>query len=483
MRIRSKMHPPFTAVMASRSLPQFTGIIASLMRGHGYVPLSRAYPPGRTIAMIQRTGCRTIIADGESSKILPGVLGGIASRLTVLIPELEDISAFRAQFPQHIFLGAKDIPAETNYEPRIAAPDAIAYIIFTSGSTGEPKGVTVTHHNILAFIDYAIDRYEVTENDRFPHTFAVTFDGSIIDMFVPWARGACTCCPSQKELLNPAAFINKHQLTLWCSVPSLALFMKRLGSLKKGKFPNLRWSLFGAESVTVDVVDAWHEAAPNSRIDNIYGPTEVACMSLCYEWSPVALRAEAHRDLVPIGYPNPGMKALVCDENLKEVPQGESGELLLSGPQVCPGYLNDPELTKKAFLVPPGKKDIYYRTGDLVIRPRGDGPIVCLGRIDYQIKVLGHRVELGEIEAVIRQETGIHGVVAFGWPIASGGAKGIEVFIEDETFNPSDLRKRLAARLPDFMVPKKFHSIARIPLSENGKYDRRALKKILEAET
>jgi amino acid adenylation domain-containing protein len=475
--------PPFTALLASRSLPQFAGILAILMRGQGYVPLNRGYPPARTVGMLDRTGCRAVVVDAESSKVLPDILQGVASPLAVLIPELDDVSALRSRFPKHTILGAKDITPAPAFEPRIAVPDAIAYIIFTSGSTGAPKGVTVANRNILAYIDFAADRYGIAESDRFSQTFSVTFDGSVIDTFIAWARGACICCPSQKELLNPGAFINRHRLTIWISVPSFALFMKRFGSLKKGNFPSLRWSLFGAEALTVDVVDAWHESAPESKIANIYGPTEVACASTCYEWDFATSRNEVHRDLVPIGYPNTGMKAIVCGPDLAEVVAGETGELLLAGPQVCPGYLDDPDVTKKAFLVPPGKNEIYYRTGDLVIRPRGDGPLVYLGRIDNQIKVLGHRVELGEIEAVIRQETGIHGIVAFGWPLIPGGAQGVEVFIEEKAFDSSDLRKRLAALLPEFMVPKKFHAIARIPLNENGKYNRRALQSLLEAET
>ncbi len=473
--------PPFTALLASRSIEQFAGILAILMRGHGYVPLSRTYPASRTVGMLDRSGCRAIVADEESSHALPDVLAEAAAPLVVLIPEVDDVSALRERFPRHVVLGARDMTPAPSYGPRIAGEDAIAYIIFTSGSTGEPKGVTVAHRNILAFIDYAADRYEVTERDRFSHMFSVTFDGSVLDMFTSWARGACICCPSQKELLNPGAFVNRHELTLWCSVPSLALFMKRFGSLKKGKFPSLRWSMFGAESLTVDIVDAWHEAAGGSRIDNVYGPTEAACVCACYEWNPAASRGDVHRDLVPIGYPNPGMKTLVCNEALEEIAPGETGELLVSGQQVCPGYLGDPDLTRKAFLVPPGRNEIYYRTGDLVVRPRGNGPLVYLGRLDNQIKVLGHRVELGEIEAAIRQETGVHGIVAFGWPPTPGGAEGVEVFVEDASFDAADLRRRLAGVLPDFMVPKKFHAVAKIPLNENGKYDRRALQRILEA--
>jgi acyl-coenzyme A synthetase/AMP-(fatty) acid ligase len=173
---------------------------------------------------------------------------------------------------------------------------------------------------------------------------------------------------------------------------------------------------------------------------------------------------------------------IVCDENLNEVRQGEKGELLMTGPTISLGYLNDPERTEKAYIVPPGRKEIYYRTGDLVQRPREGEPIIYLGRIDFQIQVLGHRVELGEIEAAIRDETGVHGVVALGWPMTPSGAQGIEVFIEGDNIDTVNVKKQISARLPEFMIPKKFHLIKRIPLNDNKKYDRLALQKLLEVE-
>jgi non-ribosomal peptide synthetase component F len=335
--------------------------------------------------------------------------------------------------------------------------------------------------NICCYSEYVAGRGNVTEQDRFSQSSATTFDGSAFDLFTAWLRGACVCSPSQKELLNPGAFIKKHEITVWFSVPSLAVFMKRLGSLKKGNFPSLRWSTFGGEALSQDIVTAWHEAAPNSEIDNGYGPTETTCGSVYYRWDPARSPSEVHMGMVPIGYPNPGMAVLVCDENLREVAPGEKGELLMAGPQISLGYLNDPERTKKAYVVPPGRNEIYYRTGDLVERPRGDGPILYFGRVDFQIKVLGHRVELGEIEAAISEQTGIHGVVAFGWPMTPNGAQGIEVFIETKNLDTADLKKRLSTRLPEFMVPKKFHLIPRIPLNDNGKFDRLALQRMLEA--
>jgi amino acid adenylation domain-containing protein len=475
--------PALTAILALRSRTAFAGIVAALIRGHGYVPLNRSYPPSRTELMLRQTACRAVIVDAESSKTIVDIVGRIDRRLVLLFPDLDDVNALRQSLPQHTVLGSKDLARAPSYSPRIPSSDSIAYIIFTSGSTGTPKGVMVSNGNIVSFIKYMADRYEVNERDRFSNTFAITFDGSVLDMFTSWERGACICCPSQKELLNPGAFINTRSLTLWCSVPSVAVFMRRLGSLKKNSYPSLRWSLFGAEALSADIVTSWSEAAPNSGIENVYGPTEVTCVCACYRWDSATSPAQVYRGLVPIGYPNPGMSALVVDDDLNEVAPDENGELLMSGPQVALGYLNDPERTRKAFIVPPGRKSIYYRTGDLVRKQNGNGPLIYLGRLDYQIKVLGHRVELGEIEAMIRDELGVRGVVAIGWPMTANGALGVEVFVEHGGADEAELKKRLSAKLPEFMVPKRFHFLARLPLNENGKYDRKALQELLEDES
>jgi acyl-CoA synthetase (AMP-forming)/AMP-acid ligase II len=163
-----------------------------------------------------------------------------------------------------------------------------------------------------------------------------------------------------------------------------------------------------------------------------------------------------------------------------EVPEGEIGELLMAGPQVSLGYLKDQEITNESFIAPPGKKERYYRTGDLVRRSFAGGPLHYIGRNDSQIKILGQRVELGEIEAILRMESGIDGVVAVGWPLTAGGPGGIEVFMEGKDLDVTELKKRVADRLPEHMVPTRFHLVSKIPLHENGKYDRRALRKILE---
>jgi acyl-CoA synthetase (AMP-forming)/AMP-acid ligase II len=156
------------------------------------------------------------------------------------------------------------------------------------------------------------------------------------------------------------------------------------------------------------------------------------------------------------------MEPLVVNESLQEVNTGADGELLMTGPQLTPGYWRDPEKTARAFIVPPGKDRIYYRTGDRVRRP-----------------FLGHRVELGEVEALTRQVSGLDGIVAVGWPVTASGAGGVEVFIEGEKMSTSPLQTKLEERLPSYMVPRRFHFLTRIPLNSNGKYDRGVLVKLL----
>jgi amino acid adenylation domain-containing protein len=474
--------PPLTAIFASRTLTAFAGLISTLLRGFGYVPLNPKHPPARSNNILKQTGCRSVVVDKQSYKVLDEVLKGVEHKVAILLPDIEDVSKLKKSFPNHTIIGANEIAQCSSDTPRIAQQKSIAYVMFTSGSTGAPKGVMVSHSNLIPLIDFFIDRYEICASDRISLTFALTFDPSVFNMFLAWGRGACLCCLSDNELLySPGKFINEHRITIWNSVPSMVQYMKRLGMLKKCSYPNIRLSIFGAEPLPVDLVESWSCAAPQSEIENVYGPTELTINCTYYRWNAKKSPRECYKAIVPIGYPNPGMKVLVCDENLKEVPPGENGELLMSGPQVSLGYLNDREKTRNAFIVPPGMKELYYRTGDIVRRPVFDGPLLFIGRTDSQLKIQGHRIELGEIESVIRTETGINEVVAIGWPLTDSGAIGIEVFIQTQSLNLPKLKRTISAKLPKYMMPNGFHLIPRIPLNENGKYCTRSLHRILDS--
>lgn len=472
--------PRLTAVFAYRSAVAFSGVLAALLRGHGYVPLNRTFPPERTRTMLERSECRAVVVDQASAAQLDRILPGIDRPLTLLLPEVQEVSGLRAQWPHHRILGATDLVASPAGLPVAADPDAVAYLLFTSGSTGIPKGVMVAQRNVLSYLDFVVPRYRLHEGDRCSQTFDMTFDLSAHDMFVTWESGACLCCPTQKALIKPGAFIVQSRLTTWFSVPSTAVFMKRLGMLKPGMYPGLRLSLFCGEALPVEVAKGWGEAAPQSILENIYGPTELTIACTTYRWSREHSPAECELGVVPIGEPMTGMEALLVDEELREVPPGAPGELLMTGPQMTLGYWRDPEKTAKAFLVPPGRTKTHYRTGDRVRRPAPDRPLVYLGRVDNQIKVLGHRVELGEIEAAVREASGVDGVVALGWPKAPGGAGGVEVFLQTETADRAALTRTLASRLPGYMVPRRIHCLPAFPVNSNGKFDRKQLTRILE---
>src|SRR5262245_51900461 len=220
--------PALTAVFAYRSFAAYAGVLAALLRGHGYVPLNPTFPPARNRTMLERAGCAFLVVDGEAIAQLDALLDGITRELIIVAADSDDVSELASRFPGHRVIAGLGTSAPGQWpDPRVA-PDAIAYLLFTSGSTGTPKGVGVTHRNVLALIDVLSERYGVRETDRLSQTFDMTFDLSVFDMFVAWERGAQVCCPSRRELLTPAAFIADSRLSIWYSVPSLALLMHRL---------------------------------------------------------------------------------------------------------------------------------------------------------------------------------------------------------------------------------------------------------------
>jgi acyl-coenzyme A synthetase/AMP-(fatty) acid ligase len=269
-------------------------------------------------------------------------------------------------------------------------------------------------------------------------------------------------------------------LTVWFSVPSTAVFMRRLGVLKPGMYPQLRLSLFCGEALPAEIVRQWALAAPNSVIENIYGPTELTIACTAYRWDDASSLSECEEGVVPIGEPFDDMEALIMDEEFREVKPGTTGELLMTGPQLCLGYWNDQEKTKRAFVAVPGEVGkCYYRTGDRVRRRAAGEPLLYLGRLDSQIKVLGHRVELGEVESAVREASGLDGVVALGWPMTASGADAIEVFLQTDDFDTKPLLEKLKTKLPLYMVPRNIRLLSHFPLNANGKFDRSALLKKL----
>jgi amino acid adenylation domain-containing protein len=474
-------HEPMTAaVLADRSLTAFAGILGCLLSGRAYVPLNPNFPVARTRQMLRRAACRLLIVDDAGEAQLPELLDHVDPVL-VILPARVDVQALVASWPEHTFLGASQIESDAAWRHTPQSADNLAYLLFTSGSTGIPKGVMVTHDNVTHFVQAAVKRYGITAEDRLSQMFDTTFDLSVFDMFVAWHQGACVCCPSRTTLWNPGAFIQEQRLTVWFSVPSAALLMNRLGALKPGRYPLLRWSLFCGERLTADIAMAWVAAAPGSTVENLYGPTELTIACTAYRWDPCRSPAECEGGVVPIGYPLPGMYAVVVDEHGIEVPPGDAGELLMVGPQRSPGYWRDEASTAKAFAQVVGWAEPFYRTGDRVSRSADGGPLRFLGRLDHQVKIRGHRVELGEVESVLLEVPGVESAAALGWPTTSAGAQGIAAFVTGHGVEPTDLRKALRLKLQEYAVPHTIHVLPTLPLSANGKVDRIALTSLLGA--
>jgi len=459
-------------IFGSRSEASYTAALAALYSGAAFVPLNPRFPADRTRAMISRADLDAIFVDKLASTQLPSVLVGLEKTPPVWLPESESALELASIRPLDWVLP-------------LLPPERVAYLLFTSGTTGIPKGVPIVHSNVRAFINWAVARYRIQPEDRFSQTFDQTFDLSVFDLFVAWEAGACVYAMSPVDLLAPSSFINKNELTIWFSVPSIPAQMRKRKLLGPGTLPTLRWSLFCGEPLPRTSAEEWQAAAPNSIVENLYGPTELTIACTVHRWDPEASPTLCVNDMVPIGAPFPGLTAVLVDDELHPVPDGKPGELCLCGAQTSPGYWKDPAKTAERFIriqaagLP---EEVFYRTGDLA-RQLPNHEYVCLGRTDHQIKVLGFRVELGEIEGVMQTCAGVVQAVALGWPLSEGTAKGVVAFVSGTGIDTTEIRNACKASLADYMVPSRIIPMDEMPLNANGKVDRAVLKAQLDSGT
>jgi len=465
------------AVLATRSITAYAGILGILGSGRGYVPLNPKFPIERSAKMLSRSGARVLTVDSTGFGQLPNLLRRMEFPLAILLPDEQNPGDLARHFPEHRFVCAKELPdgASCSFKTEAHA-GAIAYLLFTSGSTGEPKGVPISHQNVRSYIEKACNHYAVTERDRISQEFDLTFDLSVHDMFLSWERGACLCCVPENAVMMPAKFIRDSQLTMWFSVPSVAGLLAKMRLLISGVFPRLRWSLFCGEPLAATYARLWQEAAPNSVVENLYGPTETTIAITRYRWDNNTSRDRCVNGIVPIGWPFDGQKIQIVTGEGSPVSGGDSGELCISGSQVATGYWNDPHKSAEQFVNLPGAGDVlWYRTGDLV-EQNPDGCLRYLGRADHQVKIRGYRVELQEIEGVLCEACGTAQVVALPWPISNGNATGTVAFVAGvEHLDEDWVLHHCRTSLPDYMIPRKLFHLSEMPLNANGKVDRKAL--------
>jgi amino acid adenylation domain-containing protein len=454
-QVTSGAPQPVTAVMAQRHISAYAGILAARLSGHAYVPLNVNHPCERNA---------TILRNSAAGRVVCGELAAEKLR------DILQVASTGSDSPSIIDCGDKKntyAPATTSAgkqwtSGREQSLTDLAYILFTSGSTGQPKGVPIRNRELEAYLRVAGPLVDVQPDDRFSQTFDLTFDLSVHDLFVCWENGATLVVPSEKELRMPSAYIKERAITCWFSVPSLAYQVRLQEDLVAGAFPRLRHSLFCGEALPTLVAMEWAQAAPNSIVENWYGPTEatIACSRYVITDEPIA------DDTVPIGKAFPGMELLIRD-----------GELLLVGEQVASGYLNDPEKTAASFITLPDGR-AAYRSGDRAALG-DDGNVRFLGRVDNQVKVRGYRIELGEIEAALRAASSGLNAVALAWPGGTEIATSVIAALETDAADTAAIRKQLAKKLPDYMLPSMIFCVAEFPKNASGKMDRKALAAVL----
>jgi amino acid adenylation domain-containing protein/non-ribosomal peptide synthase protein (TIGR01720 family) len=437
-------------ICLERSFEMLIGILAILKSGSAYVPIDPEYPTERIAYMLEDIKSEIVLTTSAFKSLLS------ATTKPILLDSDSSLISSQSSENPNIKIGMQDL----------------AYVIYTSGSTGKPKGVMNQHDGLINRLQWTQQNYGLTSTDKVLQKTPFSFDVSVWEFLWPMLSGSTLVFAKPSGHREPEYLINlieSSQITLLHFVPSMLEVF--LAELAPGRCAGLRQVLCSGEALGRAEAELFKQKLPNTFLDNLYGPTEAA-IDVSYWRVP----AEKLLKDVPIGKPVANTKLYVVNSNEQQCPVGIPGELYIEGIQVARGYLNRPELTQERFKsspFTPGER--VYRTGDLA-RWLPDGTLEYLGRIDDQVKIRGFRIELGEIESEIQAS----GLVKQALVIASehqNTKRLIGYIIPESTYSKEKLEGFLRSRLPEYMVPLIWVELESIPLTPNGKVDKRALPK------
>ncbi|PZD92996.1 hypothetical protein DNH61_25410 [Paenibacillus sambharensis] len=444
------------AVMMDRSEDMLIAMLGILKAGGAYVPVDPDYPADRIAYTLDDSGAAYLVTSGSGSA------GAAGFDFTGTVIDLSDTDR---------------LDARCSNPPSVNAPDHLCYIIYTSGTTGRPKGVMIEHRNVIRLLFNDSFAFDFGSDDVWTLFHSICFDFSVWEMYGALLYGGRVVVVPKETARDPRQFtelLRQEQVTVLNQTPTAFYYvveeLRRSGA-EAAHGLALRYVIFGGEALKPAMLAPFRQLCPDTKLVNMYGITETTVHVTYKELTSRDIDVNASN----IGKPIPTLAAYIMDGSGRLVPAGVVGELYVGGAGVGRGYLNRQELTAERFIDHPHKPgERLYRTGDLA-KIRLDGDMEYYGRIDHQVKIRGHRIELGEVESVFMRHPSVKEAIAIAADDAGGQTHICVYYASDEPLASSDMRQYAFGYLPDYMVPSSVIQLENIPLTGNGKVDRRRL--------
>lgn len=455
LRLRGVDRELTVALLLHRSVDAVVAVLAVLKAGGAYVPLDPGHPAERQRYMIDSVRAAWVVTTRNLSAGLPQTSAKII-----------ELDACR-----------EEVALQTDESPRVSIlPGNLAYVIYTSGSTGRPKGAMISHAALMNYLSFAAATYDVGGGAGAPVTTSLCFDATITSLLTPLIAGTAVHVAGEEDDISALrALLNVSRPYSLLKVTPAHLELMREMYAAHELATQARVVVIGGEALKASTIAHWREHAPKVRLINEYGPTETVVGCSIHEVTP----RSAHSGAIPIGRPIWNTQLYVLDPYLEPVPIGVAGELYIAGAGVARGYVQQPGLTAERFLPdpfgPPGAR--MYRTGDRV-RHLATGELDFLGRTDHQVKLRGYRIETGEIEAQLSSHEDVTQAFVLVREDSQGDKRLVAYLVarESRLINIESVRTHVGKRLPDYMLPSTFVVLASLPLTTNGKVNRKALQ-------